>query len=172
MIWIDWFSTRQLHVHQGPWSIVVSDPAPFPLHINQISTLPLPHLLVKITTQVTIPSRTFVIVPTTFTNTPTPNCYYNFTGTPPTSEQNLFIVPLLKIFGIKLPVHLLCTIINTIPCNVILPNNWHIVEIKPLSYADNSAQPPSINEVTHGLNPDTIGINHDQFNKGHTWMDT
>ena len=39
-IGIDWFSAHQLHLHQGPQSIVVSDHASFPLQINQISTLP------------------------------------------------------------------------------------------------------------------------------------
>ena len=43
---IDWFSTKQLHLCQGPQSIVVLDPTPFSLHINQVSTLPPPHLLV------------------------------------------------------------------------------------------------------------------------------
>ena len=38
-IGIDWFSTNQLNLHQGPQSIV-SDHTPFPLHSNQISTLP------------------------------------------------------------------------------------------------------------------------------------
>ena len=33
LIGISWFSTKQLHLHQGPWLIVVSDPMPFPLHI-------------------------------------------------------------------------------------------------------------------------------------------
>ena len=38
-IGIDLFLPKQLHLHQGPQSLVVSDPTPFPLHINQISTL-------------------------------------------------------------------------------------------------------------------------------------
>ena len=91
--------------------IVVSDPTPFPLHINQISTLP--HLLFKTISQVTVPSGTLAIVPTTFTSTSKPDCYYNLNGTNSTSEQNVFIVPLLKIFCAKLAVDLLCTIINT-----------------------------------------------------------
>ena len=115
-------SPRQLtHKYSLHYITVVSDPAPFPIHINQISILPLPCLLVKTISQVTIPSITLVIVPNTFTNTPKPNCYYNFTGTPPMSEQNLFVVPLLKIFGTKLPVHPMCTIINSSPDDVILP---------------------------------------------------
>ena len=64
----------QLRLHQGPQSIVVSDPTPFPLHTYQISTLPPPHLLVKTISQVTVPSRTLAVVLTTFTSTPKPNC--------------------------------------------------------------------------------------------------
>ena len=70
---------------------------------------------------ITVPSRTLPIVPTTFTSTPKPDCYYNLTGTQSMLEQNLFIVPILKIFSAKLSVHLLCTIINTSPYDVILP---------------------------------------------------
>ena len=110
---------------------------------------------IRTISQITIPSKTLAIVPTTFNRTPKPDCYYNFTGTPSMSEQNLFVVPLLKIFGTKLPVHLLCTIINAIPNDVILPKNWHISEMKPLNYTDNSA-PPLINEVMYDINPNTV----------------
>ena len=121
LIGIDCFFTRQLHLLQESKSIVVSDPAPFPLHINQISTLPLPHLLVKTISQVTIPSRWLAIVPDTFNSILKLNCVYNFTATPFTSEQNIFVVSLLKIFGTKLPVYVLCMIINASPNDVILP---------------------------------------------------
>ena len=47
LIGIDWFLAKQLCLHQGPQSIVVSDPASFPLYVNQICILPLPHILVK-----------------------------------------------------------------------------------------------------------------------------
>ena len=123
LIGIKWFSTKQLHLYQGPWSTVVSDPTPFTFHIKQISTLPEPHRLVKTISQVTVPTRTLAIIPTSLTSAPKPNCYYNLTGTQSSSEQNLFLVPLLKIFSTKLPVHLLCTIINTSPNDVILPKN-------------------------------------------------
>ena len=66
-IGIVWFSTKQLHLHQGPQFIIISDPTSFPLHINQISTLPPPHLLVKTISQVTVPSRTLATVPATLT---------------------------------------------------------------------------------------------------------
>ena len=56
-------------------------------------------------------------------------------------EQNLFITPLLKIIRAKLPVHLLCTIINTSPNDVILPKIWHIGEMTPLSYIDKILHP-------------------------------
>ena len=112
LIGIDWFSTNQLHLHQGPQSIVVSDPAPFSLHVNQTSTMFPPHILVKTVSQVAIPSRTLAIVPTIFNSTPKPNYYYNFTEMTHKSLQNLFVVPVLTIFGTKLPVHLLCTIMK------------------------------------------------------------
>ena len=51
--------------------------------------------------------------PTTFNSTPKSNCYYNFTEMSYKSQQNLFVVPVLKIFGAQLPVYLLCTIMYT-----------------------------------------------------------
>ena len=51
LIGIDWFSTNQLHLHKEPQFIVVSELTPFPLHANQISTLPTPHILVKTISQ-------------------------------------------------------------------------------------------------------------------------
>ena len=42
---IDWFSTKQLHLHEEPQSIVVLDPVPFPLHVNKIYILPPPHIV-------------------------------------------------------------------------------------------------------------------------------
>ena len=132
------FSTNQLCLHQGPQSMVVLDPALFALHVNQISTLPMPHKLVKTISKVTIHSGTLAVGPTTFNRTPKPNCYYNFTEMSHMSQQNLFVVPVLKIYGTKLPVHLLCTIINTSPSDVILPQKQHISEMKLLSNSDDS----------------------------------
>ena len=95
---INWFSTKQLYLHWVPWSIVVLDPTPFPLHISQISTLLWPHLLVKTISQVTVPSRTLAIVPTTITSPPKPDCYYNLTGTWSTSNQIYLLYLFLKYF--------------------------------------------------------------------------
>ena len=82
LIGIDWFSTIQLHINQGLQSVVVPDPTLFPLHINHMSTLPKPHILVKTKiSQVTIPTRTLAIDPTTFTSIPKNYCYYSLTGT-------------------------------------------------------------------------------------------
>ena len=48
LLGIDWFSTKQLYLHQGPWSFVVLDPTPFPLHMNHgIHTSTMHDLLVK-----------------------------------------------------------------------------------------------------------------------------
>ena len=71
------------------------------------------------------------------------------------------LYPFLKFLGAKLPVHLLCTVINTTPDDVILPKNWHIGEINPFSQT-NSIHP--INEVTHSINPDTISTSWTQQN--------
>ena len=57
LIGIDWFPSYELHLHQGPRSIVILDPALFQLHINQISTLPPLHILIQTISQVTIPPR-------------------------------------------------------------------------------------------------------------------
>ena len=63
-------------------------------------------------------------------------------------QPNFFVVPVLKICGTKLPVHLLCTIKSISPDDVTLPKNWHIGEVSPLDTTDDSWHPPSVNEVT------------------------
>ena len=90
LIVTDWFSTNQFHLHQGPQSIVVLDLHHFLLHINQISTLSTPHILVKTISKVTILSGTLEIVPTALNSMPKPNFYYNFTEMSQKSKQNLF----------------------------------------------------------------------------------
>ena len=103
LIRIDWYSTNQLHLYQGPKSIKVSDLSPFPLHFNQISTLPSLHILVKTISQVTMPLKMLAIslAPATFNNIPQPDCYYNFIemSAPYKSQQNIFVVPALKSFA-------------------------------------------------------------------------
>ena len=161
-IGINWFFNKQLHLHQGPWSITVSDPTPFPLHINQISTLPPPNLLVKTIWEVTVPSRMLAIVPATFAGNPKPQCYYSLTGTQSSLEQNLFIVPLLKIFGKTSFMQLLCAVINSSPNDVTLPKNWCIGKMTPLSHTDSSVL--HNNEVTHDINPDPVSASWTQQN--------
>ena len=82
-------------------------------------------MLVKTVSKVTILPRTLAIVPVTFSSIPKPDCYYNFIemSVPYKSQQNLIVVPVLKIFSAKLPLHLLCSIINTRPDDVILSKN-------------------------------------------------
>ena len=132
------------------------DPAPFSLHINQISTLQPPHILVKTISQVTIPSRILAIEPATFNSTPKPDCHYKFTEISYKSQLNHFVVPVLKKNGAKLSVNLLCTIINASSNDVILPKNQHIGKMKLLSNTDDSWLPPSVNEVTHDIKSDHI----------------
>ena len=100
------------------------------------------------------------IVPTNFNSKPKPNSYYSFTEMSHKSEQNLLAVPVLKLFGAKLPVHLLCTVINTSPDDVTLPKNQHIGEMKPLSNRDDSWHSPSVNEVTHDTSSNHIDIQY------------
>ena len=96
-----------------PKSVVTLDPAPFPLHVNQISTLPPPHILIKTFSQVTIPPRMIAIIPTTFNGIPKPNCHYSLLELLVQYElqEHLLVVPVLKIFGKKLPSCFLCTLI-------------------------------------------------------------
>ena len=58
--------------------------------------------------------------------------------------------------------HLLCTAINTIPGDVILPKNQHIDEMTPLSHTDDTVQ--YINKVTHDINPDTVSTSWNKQN--------
>ena len=88
-----------------------------------MSTSPPMHILVKTVSQVTIPARMLAIVPATFNSIPKPDFNYNIIEMSVlyTSQQTIFVVSLLKFFGAKLPVCLLCTMINTSLDDVILP---------------------------------------------------
>ena len=112
-----------MYLHQGPKSIVISDPAPFPLHITQIFTILPAHILINTVSQVTISLRKIAIVPATFNGIPKHDSHYKFME--PfglyESQQHLFVVPVLKIFSKELPVCLLCTIINTSSDDIVLP---------------------------------------------------
>ena len=78
-----------------------------------MSTLPLPHILGKSFSQLTIPPRTIAIIPTAFNGIPKPNSHYSLIEplAPHESQQHLN-VPVLKMFGEKLPLCSLCTVIN------------------------------------------------------------
>ena len=102
------------------------------------------------------------IVPATLTDDPIPECYYSLISSQSVLEQNLFIVPLLKIFSKKLPMHPLCTVINPSPYDVILPNNWHIGEMMLLSHTNSSVQ--HIKGVVHDISPNTVSANWTQQN--------
>ena len=54
---------------------MVSDTAPFALHVKQISTLPPMHILFKTISQITVPPSMLTIVPATFNSIPKPDCY-------------------------------------------------------------------------------------------------
>ena len=107
----------------------------FPICINQISTLPPPHILIRTILQVTIPARTLAVVPINFTTPPKVNCYKDLSGTHSITDtdQDLFIVPLLEIFSVKISTTLLCTIIYTNPNHVTLLRNKHTGKLSPLN---------------------------------------
>ena len=86
--------------------MLTSDPAPFPLHVSQISMLLSPHIVIKTVSQVTTPPRMIAIVPSAFNDMPTPDCHYSFMEplAPHKSQQNVLVVPVFKIFGEKLVV--------------------------------------------------------------------
>ena len=104
--------------------------------------------LIKTVLQVTIPPRTIVIVSTTFNGIPEPDCHYSFMEPSVTymSQPNIFVVSELQILGRKLPVFLLCTIINTSSDDIILPKNQHLGEMKPLSSPGDPLKPSVVNK--------------------------
>ena len=95
---------------------------------------------------------------------PKNNCYYNLNSTQSITDQNLFLVPLLKIFSAKLPMNLLCTIINTSPNNDILLRNRHIGKMTHLNCSNTPIHPVSVNEIKYGIKPKTINANWTPFN--------
>ena len=72
------------------------------------------------------------------------------------SQQHLLVVPVLKMFGKKLPLHLLCKIINTSSDEVVLPKNRHLGEMKLISNTDDFLQPLVVNEVTHATDSNHV----------------
>ena len=67
------------------------------------------------------------------------------------SQQYLIVVPVGKILGEKLPLCLLCTIIYKSPDEVVLPQNRHLCEKKPLSNTDDSLNLLVVNDVMHAI---------------------
>ena len=59
-------------------------------------------------------------------------------------QQHILVVPVLKFFGEKLPLQLLCTIVNTSPDEIVMPKHRHLGEMKPLN-AENPVEPVTIN---------------------------
>ena len=98
------------------------------------------------------------MVPATFNGIPKPVCHYSSMepSVPYESRQNLFAVPILKIFGKKLPVHLLFTIINASSDDVVLPKIQHLGEMKPLSSIDDPPKPSAVNKVTYNIDSDYV----------------
>ena len=150
---IKWFSSNQLYLHQGPKSIVPSDPiipaCKSPFHC---------HILVKTVSQVTIPPRMIAITPTAFNGIPKLRCYCSLIDSLILHELqlHLLVVPVLKILGEKLPLWLLCMIVNTSSDEIVLPKHRHLGGMKPLSNIDNPFKPLVINEVTYAIDSDQV----------------
>ena len=126
------------------------------MHVNQISILPLQHLLVKTVSQVTLPLTSIATIPSTLSGIPKPNWYYNMTEslTQHVLEQHLFIMAILKIVGAKLPSPLLCTIVNTSPYEIVLPKHRHICEIEILNASDNPTESLMISKIMCKIDSD------------------
>ena len=63
-------------------------------------------------------------------------------------------LPVLKMFGEKLPLWLYCMIANTHSDEIVLPKNRHPGEMKPLSNNDDPLRPLVISEVTYTIDSD------------------
>ena len=59
-----------------------------------------------------------------------------------------------KMLGEKLPLQLLCTVINTSPDEIVLPKHRHLGEMKPCSTSDDQVEHFMINEVTYIIDSD------------------
>ena len=97
--------------------------------------------------QVTIPARTLAIVPTTFTNLPKTEWYYNLTGTWVMADykQNLFVIPLFKHSVLNYHQISLCTVNNISPDDITLPKNENIAEVAPIPDHDTIVHTASVN---------------------------
>ena len=71
-------------------------------------------------------------------------------------QQLLLVVPVLKIFGKKLPLHVLSTIVNTSSDQIFLPRNRHLGELKPLSNTDYPLKSLVVSEVMYAIASDQV----------------
>ena len=62
-------------------------------------------------------------------------------------QQHLLAVLVLKMFGEKLPLQLLCTFVNTSPNEIVLPKHRHLGKTKPLNASDDPIEPLTISEI-------------------------
>ena len=68
------------------------------------------------------------------------------------------MVPLLKIFCVKLPTDLLCRIINTGPDYIKLPQNRHTGELTPINHNYTTVKTASMNKIMHVVKPNAINV--------------
>ena len=60
--------------------------------------------------------------------------------------------------GNKLPLCLLCTIINTSSDTTVLPKNWHFGEMKLLSSIDDPLKPLLVKDITYAIDSDYVDV--------------
>ena len=82
-------------------------------------------------------------------------------------QQYLLLVHVLKIFGEKLPLQLLCTIVNTSPDEIVLSKHRHMGEMRPLNTSDDPVESLMINEITYKINSDDINTKLTQTQNSH-----
>ena len=94
------------------------------------------------------------MIPTTFTGIPKPNCHYSSIESLIQHElQHLLVVSVLTSFGTKLPLGLLCMIVNTSSDEIVVPKNRHLGKMKPISKIDDPLKPLVTNESHIQLTP-------------------
>ena len=98
------------------------------------------------------------ILHTSFNCIPKPNCHYSLKESllQHVLQQHLLVVQVLKIFGEKLPLYLLCMIVSTSSDEIVLPQNRHFGGLKPFSNIDDPLKQLVVNVVTFSIDSDQI----------------
>ena len=82
-------------------------------------------------------------------------------------QQHLLVVQVFKIYGEKLPLQLLCTIVNTGPGIIFIPKHRNLGEMKPLNTYDDQVESLMVNEITYKIDSDQVNTKPTQTQKSH-----